>query len=98
MPEQRTEQFLFSIVKKIFKVFKETEKEFNSQNSNLTLKLPDNISFISTKDLLKMYSDKSSDERELLYVKEKKAAFIYQIGHKLSDGSVHQFRAFDYDD
>ena len=45
-----------------------------------------------------MYPDKTGKERENLYLKEHKTAFIMQIGKKLKSGNKHDGRAPDYDD
>ncbi len=64
----------------------------------LTNTLSDKVSFITSQELEDMYPDKSPKERENLYVKEHKTAFIMQIGKKLRSGQVHDKRAPDYDD
>ena len=65
---------------------------------NLSCDLPNDIFFISTKDLEKMYPDKTRKERENAIAKEKKAVFLYQIGWPLKDKMPHDGRAADYDD
>ena len=45
-----------------------------------------------------MYPDKTAKEREYLFVKEKGAIFISQIGKDLISGKKHDGRAPDYDD
>jgi len=45
-----------------------------------------------------MYPDKTPKEREYLFLKEHKTAFIMQIGKTLRSGTKHDGRAPDYDD
>ena len=61
-------------------------------------KLPEDIFFISSNELLNMYPNLSSKERENEITKLHKAVFIYQIGWPLDNGMPHDGRASDYDD
>jgi aspartate--ammonia ligase len=56
------------------------------------------ITFITSQELLDMYPDLTSKERENAFCKEKKAIFIMKIGGELSNGEKHDGRAPDYDD
>lgn len=85
-------------VKKIFKVFKMTEKYINTVFPQLTEQLPEEITFITTQELEDMYPDKTPKERENLFTKEKKAVFLMKIGGVLASGEKHDGRAPDYDD
>ncbi len=96
--EDRTISYLESTVKEIYSCLLKVEKYINSEYDCLNNKLPDEITFITSEDLRKMYKDKTPKEREYLFAKEKKAIFIEKIGCKLSDGSIHDKRAPDYDD
>jgi aspartate--ammonia ligase len=60
--------------------------------------LPEDVFFIHSEQLLQLYPDMSSKERENAIVKEHKAVFIIGIGHDLSDGRPHDGRSSDYDD
>ena len=60
--------------------------------------MPDDITFISTRELEEKYPNLSRKERENEICKEYKAVFLYQIGWNLSDGAPHDGRAADYDD
>jgi aspartate--ammonia ligase len=60
--------------------------------------LPNEITFISTKELEKKYPNLTRKEREDAIAKEFKAVFIYGIGWPLKDGKSHDGRAADYDD
>jgi len=89
---------LKKIVNTIFKVFKDTENYLRKLYPQLQLYLPEEITFISSQELLDLYPDKTPKEREDLICKKYKAVFVYQIGDKLSDGKPHDGRAPDYDD
>lgn len=96
--DDRNISFLKSVVKKIYKCLKNTEKTINRIYSSLKNKLPKNITFISSKELYKTFPTLKPEQRELEIVKKYKAVFIYQIGNKLPDGIPHSRRAKDYDD
>ena len=96
--EERTYGYLKKTVKNIYKVFIKMSKLVSAKYPELAVDLPKDIFFISTKDLEKMYPDKTRKERENLIAKEKKAIFLYQIGWPLKDKMPHDGRAADYDD
>lgn len=96
--DERTEKYLKNIVDDIYSVFKGTEDYVNSFYPFLSTKLPEKITFITTQELENMYPDKSSEEREYLICKEKKAVFLMKIGKILNSGKPHGGRAPDYDD
>lgn len=96
--EQRNLDTLKDVVKRVFKVLKDTEKLVNTKYPSFKEKLPKDIFFISSEELVKLYPNKTSKEREYLITKEKKAVFIIGIGYPLSDGRPHDLRAADYDD
>ena len=98
LKEDRSISFLKETVKKIYKSLLETEKYINDVYPCLTKKLPDDIFFITSEELLQKYPNLSSKEREDALLKDKKAAFILEIGGKLSNGEKHDGRAPDYDD
>lgn len=96
--EDRNMQTLRHTVKKIYKVFKMTEKYIESVFPQLTEQLPEEITFITTQELEDMYPDKTPKERENLFTREKKAVFLMKIGDVLNSGEKHDGRAPDYDD
>ena len=96
--EDRTRETLKQIVKKIFSVFKMTEKYISSLFPQLEARLPEEITFITTQRLEDMYPDLTAKERELAIAKEHGAVFIMQIGDVLASGEKHDGRAPDYDD
>lgn len=95
---ERTPETLKDTVKKIFKVFKNTEKHICDAFPSLSSQLPEDITFITTQELEDLYPDKTPKERENLYVREKKAIFLAKIGDILNSGEKHDGRAPDYDD
>ncbi|MGL4362093.1 MAG: aspartate--ammonia ligase [Cellulosilyticaceae bacterium] len=96
--EMRTEDYLKMTVKKIFNAFKKTENYIMREYTQLESWLPDEITFITTEELLLAYPNLSAKEREDEICKLKKAVFIMKIGDKLSNGQSHDGRAPDYDD
>ena len=96
--EDRTVDKLKEVVKTLYKVFKETEEHVQSIYPEIRCSLPEDITFITSQELLEMYPDLTPKERENAICKEKKAVFIMQIGDVLSNGEKHDGRAPDYDD
>ena len=98
-PEDRNEEYLKNIVNKIYEVFKLTEAMMIKTYPQVDkIHLPENISFIHSDELLKLYPNLSPVQREEKITKEKRAVFIIGIGEKLKDGEPHGTRSPDYDD
>ncbi|MBQ8855603.1 MAG: aspartate--ammonia ligase [Bacteroidales bacterium] len=98
VPEQRTLDFLKKTVRRIYEAIKVTENKLYVEFPQIEPMLPEEIFFIHSQQLLRMYPDLSPKEREDAVVKEHKAVFIIGIGGLLSDGNPHDGRAADYDD
>lgn len=96
--EDRNKETLVHTVKQIYNAFKSTEKYLENLYPFLKNELPEDICFITTEELFKLYPNKTPKEREYLITKDKKAVFLMEVGKKLSDGSIHDGRAADYDD
>jgi aspartate--ammonia ligase len=96
--EERTEDRLINIVRKIFEVFKEVEAQVCSTFPCVESYLPDEICVITAQQLEDMYPNLTPKEREDMIAKEKKAVFIMKIGGILKSGTKHDGRAPDYDD
>lgn len=96
--DNRTESFLHEVVEKVYRSIKRAEFYLYDQYSALTPTLPEKIKFIHADELLKMYPTLSPKEREEKIARSEGAVFITGIGGKLSDGSIHDGRAPDYDD
>ncbi len=95
---ERNEETLKKIVQKIYDALKDTEKFVCESYPQIPSILPENITFITTQELLDKYPDKTPKERENAITKECGAVFIMKIGGKLSNGEPHDGRAPDYDD
>lgn len=96
--QDRNDDFLVDTVKKIYSVLYDTEQKINSLDSKLSKKLPEEITFITSQELLELYPTYTPKEREYAITKKHKAVFIKHIGKVLTDGTVHDNRAPDYDD
>ncbi len=96
--EQRNLEFLKDAVRKIYATLVATEFTVYENYPTITPILPENITFIQTEELCKMYPDLDPTERESLVAKQYGAVFVIGIGHDLSDGKPHDGRAPDYDD
>ena len=96
--EDRTMETLKKVVKALYKIFKETEEHVHSIYPEVECILPDEITFITSQELLDMYPHLTAKEREDAIVREKKAVFLMQIGKVLSTGEKHDGRSPDYDD
>lgn len=95
--ENMNRDFLEYIVRKIYSILKRTEHFVCERFSFIKPELPEEITFIHTQELLDLYPKLNPRERESKFLKDKKAVFIIGIGGGLSDGSVHDLRAPDYD-
>ena len=96
--EDRNIETLKDIVKKIYKVFKETEAFVNENLIKIENLLPEEIHFVTSQELEDMYSELTPKEREDAICKKYKAVFIIGIGGELKSGEKHDGRAPDYDD
>lgn len=96
--DQRNVEFLKRIVRRIYEAIKVTENRLYVEFRELKPMLPENIHFVTAEELLKLYPNLSSKERESEITKLHKAVFIIGIGSKLSNGEIHDGRAADYDD
>lgn len=96
--EDRTVDYLKDIVRKIYNAFLKTEEHIQKQFTCFDTKLPKDITFITSQELLDKYPDLDGKGRETAFAKEHGAIFIMQIGGKLSNGEKHDGRAPDYDD
>lgn len=96
--DNRNIEYLKSVVREIYSAIKRTEFLIHETYPSIVPCLPDEITFVHTEDLLKMYPDLSAQEREVEIAKKHKAVFIIGIGASLADGKPHSGRAPDYDD
>ena len=96
--EDRNLDFLKKMVRRIYEAIKVTENKIYVSFPQIVPALPEEIFFIHSEELLQMYPGLSPKERENEIVRKYGAVFIIGIGGELSDGSVHDGRAADYDD
>ena len=97
-PEDRNLDFLKKMVRRIYEAIKVTENKLYVEFPQIVPQLPEDIYFIHSEELLQMYPGLTPKERENEIVKKYGAVFIIGIGGELSDGSIHDGRAADYDD
>ena len=94
----RNVEFLKKVVRRIYEAVKVTENKLYVEFPQITPMLPEEILFIHSEELLKMFPNLTPKERENEICRIHKAVFVIGIGCKLSDGTVHDSRAADYDD
>ena len=96
--EDRTEQYLRQTVQSINDVICDACEALKKAFPQIKTELKREVSFITSQELEDLYPDNTPEEREHLYLKEHKTAFIMKIGDKLRSGITHGNRAPDYDD
>ena len=100
--EQRSVEFLKSIVRKIWSVLVGAEKfaqeMFPELRNPRYPNLPEELTFLHAEELLAMYPDLPRKRRETVILQKYPALFIVGIGWPLRDGYPHEMRAADYDD
>ena len=96
--EMRTVAYLKDTVRDIVQCISDASLIVNGRYPKLRTQLPSEVTFITSEELLQLYPDKTSKERENLFVREHPVTFLIGIGHKLSNGQRHDGRAPDYDD
>ena len=96
--EERNLAFLKKTVRRIYEAIKVTENKLYVEFPQIEPMLPEEIFFIHSEQLLLQYPNLTPKERENAIVKKHKAVFIIGIGGELSDGTIHDGRAADYDD
>lgn len=96
--EDRNTDFLFDIVRRIYASMLRTEYVIYERYAQIKPFLPNDVFFIHSEELRKLYPNLTPKEREDRITREHGAVFIIGIGCKLGDGKVHDLRAPDYDD
>ena len=96
--EDRNFDFLKETVRKIYKVFLNTEKELSARFEKVKISLPNEVTFITSQELENLYPNLTPEERENEFAKSRGAIFVTQIGKVLASGQRHDGRAPDYDD
>ncbi len=95
--EDRNKETLRDTVVRIYAALKRTEFYVASLYEKIKPILPDDIYFITTKELKDKYPTLNPKQRENAIAKEYGAVFIMEIGDHI-DGEKHDGRAPDYDD
>lgn len=96
--DARNEKTLRDTVKAVYEALRVTEKYVANKYDYVECFLPEEITFITTQELVDLYPDMSAKECEYEIVKKHGAVFLMQIGDILSNGEKHDGRAPDYDD
>lgn len=97
-PETRTVHMLKETVRDIVRCIHDASLLVNGRYPQLKTQLSDDVSFVTSQELLDLYPNLSSKERENAYVREHPITFLLNIGDTLSNGEPHDGRAPDYDD
>jgi len=96
--KDRTPEYLRQTVQSIVDVICDASRELKEAFPQIDVTLQQEVSFVTAQELEQMYPDNTPEEREHLYLKEHKTAFIMGIGAPLASGKPHGNRAPDYDD
>ena len=96
--KDRNVDYLKRLVRRIYEAIKVSENKVYVEFPQIRPVLPEDIFFIHSEELLRMYPNLSSKEREDRIVEKYGAVFVIGIGHALSNGEFHDGRAADYDD
>ena len=96
--EDRNLAYLKATVEKIYRALRETEAKIYADYPHITPRLPENVTFVHTEELLQQYPNLSAKEREAKVAERYGAVFLIGIGNPLSNGEPHDGRAPDYDD
>ena len=96
--KDRNLAFLRRMVERIYGAILRTEFYLSEMYPQLVPYLPEQVHFIHSEELRRMYPDLSPKEREDAICRAHGAVFIIGIGGKLGDGKEHDMRAPDYDD
>lgn len=96
--EERNEEFLKCIVRKIVGAVADTSNIVNMNFPANNIRINREVKFVTTQELEDAYPDKTPKERENIITKEYGTVCIMQIGGLLKSGRKHDGRAPDYDD
>ena len=96
--EDRTPEYLKATVQSIVDVICDASEALKKAFPQIGVNLSREVNFITSQELEDLYPTNTPEEREYLYLKEHKTAFIMAIGGRLRSGQSHGNRAPDYDD
>lgn len=94
----RNEQTLKTAVRAIVTALVQTQHLVCAMYPKLDPFLSDQVTFLTTQELLDRYPDLTPKQREDAVTREYGTVFLMQIGKPLSNGFPHDGRAPDYDD
>lgn len=97
-PEDRTVEYLYATVNKIYDALLELEQFMHRKFPVLSPSLPPKITFWHSQQLADRWPELTPEEREQKAVEESGAIFVRGVGANLSTGSPHGIRSWDYDD
>ena len=95
---ERNLDYLRHTVEAIYRAIVETERDVYEEFPHITPRLPREIHFIHSEELLQLYPGLEPVEREREAAKRWGAIFLIGIGGELSNGEKHDGRSPDYDD
>jgi len=95
---QRTEAFLRETVQKLVDIICGTHIALHARFPQLTSRLRNEVTFITSQELEDMYPNFDDKQREDAFTKIHKTVFIMKIGGILKSGKPHGTRSPDYDD
>lgn len=98
--KDRNEEYLRDTVQRIVNALCSAQDTIQALYPQLVAggKIKRDVSFITAQELEDMYPNLSPKQREDVYLREHKTAFIMGIGAPLKSGKPHDGRAPDYDD
>ena len=94
----RNVYYLYQTVGLIHECILQTLEVLKDKHPSITTTLEKDLHIFDSEELIKLYPNLDSKQREYEIVKKYKSVFIKGIGHVLSDGKPHDQRAADYDD
>ncbi len=97
-PQDRSVEYLVETAERVYDIVRRTERYICHEYEDLSPSLPARMTVVHSQELLDAYPTLTPREREREAVREHGAIFVVGIGGRLSDGSIHDGRAPDYDD
>ena len=96
--DERNVEYLKRVVETIYRTMKSLDEYLCGLIPTRKKLLKDQITFMTSEEMLKRYPGMDDKGRERAAVKEFGSVFLMQIGKVLSNGEKHDMRAPDYDD
>ncbi|WP_130819100.1 aspartate--ammonia ligase [Anaerococcus vaginimassiliensis] len=96
--DERNVEYLKRVVETIYRTMKSLDEYLCGLVPTRKKLLKDQITFMTSEEMLNRYKGMDDKGRERAAVKEFGSVFLMQIGKVLSNGEKHDMRAPDYDD